>query len=73
MVFHWSLSDSEFVPVSSTLLSIQPDLNTALVWMLSIRCPISISSRPISKPLEVVPSALITIGITVAFMFRKYF
>ena len=39
--FHWSVSDSNFPPVSRTLLSILADLNKAVLWMISIRPPIS--------------------------------
>ena len=37
MVFHWSLSGSKFPQLSRTLLSIQADLNNAVVWTVSIR------------------------------------
>ena len=73
MVFHWSLSDSKFSQVSRTLLSILVDLNNAVVWMVSA-CPlISNSSGSIINPLVTVPSAPITIGITVTFMFHSFF
>ena len=47
MVFHWSLNDSKFHQVSTTLLSILGDLNRAIVWMISIRPPIFNSSSPL--------------------------
>ena len=43
--FQWSLSDSKFPHVSRTLINILPDLNNAVVWMVSNR-PISKSSSP---------------------------
>ena len=46
MVSHWSFSDSKSPQVSRTLLSIQADLNNAVVWMVSTRPLISKSSRP---------------------------
>ena len=73
MVFHWSLSDSEFPQVSRTLFSILADLNNAIVWTIST-CPvISKSSSPYINLLETVPRALITISIMVAFMFYSFF
>ena len=73
IVSHWILSDSKFPQVSRTLLSILADLNNAVVWMLST-CPlISKSSCPCTNPLVTVPRASITIGITVTFMFNRFF
>ena len=73
MVFDCSLSDSKFSQVSRTLLSILVDLNNAVVWMIS-SCPlISQSSSPCSNPLGIVPNALITIGLTVTYMFLFFF
>ena len=72
MVFHWSLSDNKPLQVSRTLLSILADLNNAVVWMVST-CPlISKSFSPYDNPLEIVPSAPITIGNTVIFMFYDF-
>ena len=34
MAFHWSLSDSNSLQISRTLLSILVDLNNAVVWMV---------------------------------------
>ena len=45
VVFHWSLSDGEFLQVSGTLLNILADLNNAVVWMFSI---FPLSSNPSS-------------------------
>ena len=59
MVFHGSLSDCKSIKVSRTLLSILSDLINAIVWMVSI--------------LVAVPSAPITICITVTFMFHIFF
>ena len=65
MVFHWSYS--KFPQVSMILLNILADLSTAIVWMVSARPPISNASSLFNKPLGIVPSAQITIGITVIF------
>ena len=46
---------------------------SAEVWMVSARPPISIPSSLFTKPLVIVPSAPVTIGITVTFMFHSYF
>ena len=50
--------------------SSQADLNNVVVWMVSIRLPISSSSNSFSKPLGIVLSALVTIGISVTPMFH---
>ena len=73
MVSHWNLSDSKSLQVSRTLLSILADLNNAVVWMVSTHPLISKSSCPCTNPLVTVPSALITIRITVTFMFHSFF
>ena len=59
--------------VSRTLLCILADLNNVLVWMVSIRSPISKFFSPFTNPLETVQCALITCGITVTFMFHSFF
>ena len=65
--FEWQ----EIPYITRTLLSILTDLNNAIVWM-AYTCPlISKSSWPNTKPLNIVPNAQITIGIT--FMFHSCF
>ena len=61
----WSLSDSKCPQVSSTLLSIMANLNNVIVYMISVHPLISNSSSPLTKPLEIVPSAPTTISITI--------
>ena len=70
MVSQWNLSESKY-QVFSILLNILADLNT-LVWMVSTHPLIYKSSSPRTNPLETVPSAPITIGITVTFMFHRF-
>ena len=73
MVFHGRFSDIKSSQVSRTLLSILADLNNAVVWMVS-SCPvISKSSSICNNTLVTVPSALITIGITVTSMYHSFF
>ena len=72
MVFRWSLSDSKSSQVSRALLNILADLNHAVVWMVSARPPISNSFSLLAKYLGIVPSASITIDITVIFMFHSF-
>ena len=72
MVSHWSLSDSKSPQVPRTLISILPDLNNTIVWMIST-CPlISMSSNPCTNPSVTVQIAPITICITVTFMFYSF-
>ena len=73
MAFHWSLSDSNSLQVSRTLLSILAVLNNVVVWMVSTRPSTSKSSSPFSNPVVTVPNAPITIGIIVTFMFQRFF
>ena len=47
--------ENKSTQVSRTLLSIQVDLNNAVVWMILIRPLISISSVFLYKPLRTVP------------------
>ena len=59
-----------FLPlISRTLLSILADLNNTVIWMVSILHLISNSSSLSSKPFGTIPSASITIGITVTLSF----
>ena len=53
--------------VTRTLLSILTDLNNAVVWVVSIH------SFPRTNPLVTMLSSLITIGITVTFIFHRFF
>ena len=62
-----------FPQVSRTLLGILADFNDAIFWLIYLRSPISNSSNSLSKPLGIVPRALITIGITVTFIFHYFF
>ena len=71
MVFHWSLSHSKSPKVSRTLLGILADLNDTDSLMVVSTCSlISMSTSPFTTPLGIVPSAPITTGITVTFMFH---
>ena len=70
IVFHGSLNDKSS-QAFSTLLSILTDLNSAVTCIISNR--VSNSSSPFTNPLVSAPSALITIGITVTFMFHSFF
>ena len=51
MVFPWSFSDGMSPLVCRTLLSILAVFNNAVVWMVSIRPPTSMSSRPFNNTL----------------------
>ena len=73
MVPQWNLNDSKSPQVSRTLLSILSDLNNVVVLKVITCLMISKSSTPFIKPLGIVPSAPITIGITVTFMFQRFF
>ena len=73
MVFHWSLRDNKSPQVSRTLLSILADLNNVVIWRILARPSISNSFSSFTKPLGIVPSAPITIGITVTLMFHSFF
>ena len=63
MVFYRSLSESKSLHVSGTLLSILVGFNNALVNIVSARSPIPNSSMTLIKPLAIVLSAPIIIGI----------
>ena len=71
-VFHRSLSDSKS-QVFRTLLRILAYFNNAVVWMVFTRPLISKSSDSCTNPSVTVPSAPITIGIIVTFMFHSIF
>ena len=73
MVLHRSLSDNKSPQVSRTLLSILADLNNAVTWMVSVRPLISKFPSPFTNSLGIVPSAPITINITITFMFHSLF
>ena len=73
MIFHLSPSDCNSLQVFWFLLSILGDLSNAVIWMVSIHLPISISPSPFVKSLGIVLSALITIGITDTLMFHCLF
>ena len=66
-----SLSDCKSPQVSRTLLSILADLSNAIVWMVSSL--ITRSSSLCTNPLVIVPSAPITSGIIVTFIFHSFF
>ena len=73
MVFHWSLSDGKSCQLSRTYLSIIADLSSALVKIVLIFPLISLSFNLLPKPLWIIPSAPTTIGITIIFMFLRFF
>ena len=73
MNFHWSLNDGKSPQISWTLHSFLADLNKTVVWIFSSQPSISNSFSPHSKLLGIVPSARIIIGITVTFMFPRFF
>ena len=73
MVFPRSLSDTKSLQVSWTNLSILDDLNNASVWIVSIRLPISNSTSLLTKLQGTIPSAPITVGITVTLTFHSFF
>ena len=60
MVFHWRLSKNKSTQVSRILLSILTDLNSAVIWVVSIRPQISNSYSPLANPLGIVPRAPVT-------------
>ena len=73
LFYSWQLFDdlsreSEREQITRTFLSILTDLNNAIFWMLSARL-ISDSHISFIKPLGTIPCDLITISITVTFMF----
>ena len=66
-------SDSRSLRLCWTLPSILADLNDAVIRMFSSRPLISKVSSSYTNTLVTVPSAPVTIGITVTFMFRSFF
>ena len=72
MVSHWSLSNSKS-QVYITLHSILADLNVTVVWMLSTCVLFPNLPVPFNNSIVTVPSAPITIGITVTFMLSIFF
>ena len=73
MVFHWSLSNWKSLQVCRTLPRIPSDLSNAVVWMVSTRSLFSKTYSPCTNPLVTGPTTPITIGITVTFMFLRFF
>ena len=73
MVFHWSLSDSKSPQVSRTLLSILANLSNSVVWLISTRPLISDFYSHLTKPLGIIPSALITLSINDSLTFHVFF
>ena len=69
MVFHWSLNDSKSPQVSI----IVADVNSSVARMASTRPLIFKPSSPCTNLLVTVPSAPITIGITVTYIFQIFF
>ena len=72
MVFHWSLSDSNSLQISRTLLSILTDFNNAVLkgglCSSSDFQPFQLSDQAFG----IIPSTSITTGITVIFMFHSF-
>ena len=73
MVSPWSLSGSKSPQVSRTLLSIQADLNNAVVWTVSTRPVIPKSCCLYTNTLMTVTRAPIKNVIIVTFMFHRFF
>ena len=69
----WILRDSKSHHVSRNILSILADQNNAVVWIGSTGSLRSESSRLCTNPFVNVSRALITIGLTVIFMFNMFF
>ena len=64
----WSLSDNKSPQVFRTLLGNLADLNNVVIWVVFTRPLISKSSIPCTNTLVTVPSAPVTIGITVTLL-----
>ena len=73
MIFPWSLWGSKSLLISRILLTILADLYNVVFWMVSIRPSVSNSSSLLTKFFETVPSAPLTISITVTFMLHSIF
>ena len=73
MAFLWSLSDSKSPQVSRILLSILADVNNDVVCIVSTRPWFFRSCSPFINPSMTVPSAPITVGITIMLMFHSFF
>ena len=73
MIFHRSLSHSNYPPVSRTLLSSQADFHNALVWKVSIHPLISNSCRQFPNFLWAIPCAITTRDVTVTLTFHNFF
>ena len=72
MVSRWNLSDCKSPQISRTLLGILTDLKVVF-WRISTSPLIFKCSRLGTNSLVTVPSAPITTGITVTFMFHSFF
>ena len=73
LVFNLNLSEAKSPQFSRTPRSILAKLNNAAVWMVLILPLICSSYNLFSKPLGTVPSAPITISITVNLMSYSFF
>ena len=73
MIFHKILSDRKFLSISTSLQSILANLNHTVVWGVMILPLISNSFSLFPGPLETVPSAPTTIGITIILIFYCFF
>ena len=69
---HTSLSDSNFFQVSRTFLSIIPDLNNAVVWMIYSHPFFFKSFSPFNNHSVTVPTSIFTIGINDTFIFHSF-
>ena len=72
MITDGFLLDIKSPQVSRNLLNIMANLNNAVVSVVSTSPLTSKSSSPFTNPLEIIPSASITIGITVTFIFHSF-
>ena len=74
IIISWcSFTGFEWQQNSRTHFTILAVLTISVVWMVSIRPPISKSSRHFNNPLVTVPKAAITIGRIDTFMFHRFF